>query len=117
MAVRRFRSWRTTRRSDLQPDRHRQIKRYRSAGLAGRCPGPHRRASGPQDRRVAAVELEKIKAASCCCLMDLTSADRRTRVIRAKEAAMHRNPKQWAYIRRLILEEGHSRKGVSRMTG
>jgi len=30
---------------------------------------------------------------------------------------MHRDPKQWAYIRRLILEEGHSRKGVSRMTG
>jgi transposase len=63
------------------------------------------------------VELEKIKAASCCCLMDLTSAARRTRVIRAKEAAMHRDPKQWAYIRRLILEEGNSRKGVSRMTG
>jgi transposase len=30
---------------------------------------------------------------------------------------MHRDPKQWAYIRRLIMEEGHSRKGVSRMTG
>src|SRR3954454_17426160 len=49
--------------------------------------------------------------------MDLTSGDRRTRVIRAKEAAMYRDPKQWAYIRRLIIEEGHSRKGVSRMTG
>src|SRR3954449_2370525 len=33
------------------------------------------------------------------------------RVIRAKEAAMYRDPKQWAYIRRLIVEEGHSRKG------
>src|SRR4051812_15882143 len=30
---------------------------------------------------------------------------------------MYRDPKQWAYIRRLIIEEGHSRKGVSRMTG
>jgi transposase len=30
---------------------------------------------------------------------------------------MYRDPKQWAYIRRLILEEGHSRKGVARKTG
>jgi transposase len=30
---------------------------------------------------------------------------------------MHRDPKQWAYVRRLILEEGHSRRGVSRKTG
>jgi transposase len=30
---------------------------------------------------------------------------------------MHRDPQQWAYVRRLILEEGASRKGVSRKTG
>src|SRR5690349_17505109 len=30
---------------------------------------------------------------------------------------MYRDPKQWSYIRRLILEEGHSRRGVSRTTG
>jgi transposase len=30
---------------------------------------------------------------------------------------MYRDPKQWTYVRRLILEEGHSRKGVSRKTG
>ncbi len=30
---------------------------------------------------------------------------------------MHRDPKQWAYVRRLILEEGASRRGVSRKTG
>ena len=30
---------------------------------------------------------------------------------------MHRDPKQWAYVRRLILEEGQSRRGVSRKTG
>jgi transposase len=30
---------------------------------------------------------------------------------------MHRDPKQWAYVRRLILEEGSSRRGVSRKTG
>jgi transposase len=30
---------------------------------------------------------------------------------------MYRDPKQWTYIRRLILEEGHSRRGVSRKTG
>lgn len=29
---------------------------------------------------------------------------------------MHRDPKQWAYVRRLILEEGASRRGVSRKT-
>src|SRR4051795_9947008 len=57
MAVRGFRSRRTAGRGDLQPDRHRQIERCRSAGLAGRCPGPYRRAPGPPDRRVAAVEL------------------------------------------------------------
>jgi hypothetical protein len=30
---------------------------------------------------------------------------------------MYRDPKQWAYIRRLVLEEGGSRRGVSRKTG
>jgi transposase len=30
---------------------------------------------------------------------------------------MHRDPKQWAYVRRLILAEGQSRRGVSRKTG
>jgi transposase len=30
---------------------------------------------------------------------------------------MHRDPKQWAYVRRLILEEGQSRRGLSRKTG
>ena len=57
VAVRRFRPRRAARRSDVQPDRHRQNERHRPAGLAGRRPGPDRRASGPQDRRVAAVEL------------------------------------------------------------
>ena len=30
---------------------------------------------------------------------------------------MYRDPKQWAYIRRLILEKGASRRGVARKTG
>jgi len=30
---------------------------------------------------------------------------------------MYRDPKQWAYIRRLVLKEGGSRRGVSRKTG
>jgi transposase len=30
---------------------------------------------------------------------------------------MYRDPKQWAYVRRLVLEEGGSRRGVSRKTG
>jgi hypothetical protein len=30
---------------------------------------------------------------------------------------MYRDPKQWAYVRRLVLEKGRSRKGVSRKTG
>src|SRR5215472_5984089 len=30
---------------------------------------------------------------------------------------MYRDPKQWTYVRRLILEEGHSRRGVARKTG
>src|SRR5947208_2035933 len=57
MVVRRFRSRRTASGGDVQPDRHRQIEQHRSASLAGRRPGPHRRASGPQDRRPPAVEL------------------------------------------------------------
>src|SRR5215469_12497763 len=34
-----------------------------------------------------------------------------------QEAGMYRDPKQWAYIRRLILEKGTSRRGVARQTG
>jgi transposase len=30
---------------------------------------------------------------------------------------MYRDPKQWAYVRRLVLEQGASRRGVSRKTG
>ena len=30
---------------------------------------------------------------------------------------MYRDPKQWAYIRRLILEKGASRRGIARKTG
>ena len=30
---------------------------------------------------------------------------------------MYRDPKQWAYIRRLILKKGESRRGVARKTG
>ena len=30
---------------------------------------------------------------------------------------MYRDPQQWAYVRRLVLEEGGSRRGVSRKTG
>jgi hypothetical protein len=30
---------------------------------------------------------------------------------------MYRDPKQWVYVRRLVLEEGGSRRGVSRKTG
>ena len=30
---------------------------------------------------------------------------------------MYRDPKQWTYVRRLILEKGHSRRGVARKTG
>ena len=34
-----------------------------------------------------------------------------------REAGMYRDPKQWTYIRRLILEKGASRRGVARKTG
>ena len=57
MVVRGLRRGWAAGRSDVQPDRHRQDERHRPAGLAGRRPGPHRRPSGPEDRRVAAVEL------------------------------------------------------------
>jgi hypothetical protein len=30
---------------------------------------------------------------------------------------MYRDPKQWAYIRRLVLEKGGSRRGAARKTG
>jgi hypothetical protein len=30
---------------------------------------------------------------------------------------MYRDPKQWAYVRRLVLEKGGSLRGVSRKTG
>ena len=30
---------------------------------------------------------------------------------------MYCDPKQWAYVRRLVLEDGGSRRGVSRKTG
>src|SRR5271165_1590257 len=57
MVIRRFRPRRPARRSDVQSDCHYQIERCRSASLAGRRPGPDRRASGPQDRPTPAVEL------------------------------------------------------------
>src|ERR1700738_3419325 len=57
MVIRRFRPRRPARRNDVQSDRHCQIERCRSASLAGRRPGPDRRASGPSDRRTSAVEL------------------------------------------------------------
>src|SRR5258705_1554973 len=57
MVIRRFRLRRPARRSDVQSDCHCQIERCRSASLAGRRPGPDRRASGPPDRRTPAVEL------------------------------------------------------------
>src|SRR5207237_5003658 len=57
MVVRGFRPRRTARRGDVQPDRHRQNERRRPASLAGRRPGPDRRASGAQDRRASTVEL------------------------------------------------------------
>src|SRR5436853_381226 len=57
MVVRGFRPRRTARRGDVQPDRHRQNERRRPASLAGRRPGPDRRASGPPDRPTPAVEL------------------------------------------------------------
>jgi hypothetical protein len=57
MVIRGFRPRRTARRSAVQPDRHRRDERYRPASLAGRCPGPDRRASRSQDRRIAAMAL------------------------------------------------------------
>src|SRR5256885_13920477 len=57
MVIRRFRPRWPARLSDVQSDCHCQIERCRSASLAGRRPGPDRRASGPPDRRTPAVEL------------------------------------------------------------
>src|SRR3954469_6454478 len=57
MVIRRFRPRRPARRSDVQSDCHCQIERCRSASLAGRRPGPDRRASGPPDPRNPAVEV------------------------------------------------------------
>src|SRR5205823_14986505 len=57
MAVCRFRPRRAASRRSVQPDRHRQDERHRSAGLAGRCPGPHRRTPCPRYRCFAAMEL------------------------------------------------------------
>ena len=45
VAVLRFGSWRAACRGDVQPDRHGQDERRRSASLARRCAGPHRRPS------------------------------------------------------------------------
>jgi hypothetical protein len=36
---------------------------------------------------------------------------------RSSQCAMYRDPKQWAHVRRLILQQGASRRGVSRKTG
>ena len=43
-----LRSRRPARGGDVQPDRHRQAERHRPASLAGRRPGPHRRAPQPE---------------------------------------------------------------------
>src|SRR5579863_3888902 len=43
---------------DVQPHRHSQDERRRSAGLARRRPGPDRHVSGPSAQRITAVELE-----------------------------------------------------------
>jgi hypothetical protein len=61
VAVLRLRSRWRTRRGDVQPDRHGQDERRRSAGLARRCAGAHCRASRTAARRSAAVELAEDK--------------------------------------------------------
>ena len=58
VAVLRLRPRRSACRGDVQPDRHGQNERRRSAGLAGRCPRPDRHPSGSSARRTAAVELD-----------------------------------------------------------
>ena len=57
MVVLRFRSRRRASRGHVQPDRHGQDERRRSASLARRRSGPHRRASCPKARRTPAMEL------------------------------------------------------------
>ena len=57
LAVLRLGSRRRAGRGDVQPDRHRQDERCRSASLARRRSGSHRRASRPKARRTAAMEL------------------------------------------------------------
>src|SRR5204862_7864114 len=61
-AVCRFRRRRAAGRRSVQPDRHRQDERHRSAGLAGRCPGPHRRTPCPRYRCFVAMELAAARA-------------------------------------------------------
>jgi hypothetical protein len=63
VVVLRLRSRRRARRRYVQPDRHRQDERHRSASLARRRPGPHRRTSRPETRRTAAVELAWVQRA------------------------------------------------------
>ena len=58
VAVLRVRSRRTARRRHVQPDRHGQDERRRSAGLAGRCPLSHRHPSRSSAGRAAALELD-----------------------------------------------------------
>ena len=50
LVVLRIRSWRRAGRGDVQPDRHGQNERYRSASLARRRSRSHRRASRPKTR-------------------------------------------------------------------
>src|SRR3984885_3910879 len=57
----------------LQPHRHGQDERCRSAGLAGRCPGPNRYVSGPSAGRPIAVELDA-QAVRHVCRGSLTLA-------------------------------------------
>src|SRR5207237_9500666 len=58
LAVLWIRSRRTTGRGHVQPDRHRQNERRRSAGLAHGYPHPHRRPSSSAAGRTAALELD-----------------------------------------------------------
>jgi transposase len=58
LAILRIRSrWRTC-CCHVQPHRHRQDERRRSAGLAGRCAVPHCHVSGPSAGQLTAVELD-----------------------------------------------------------
>ena len=57
LVVRRFGPCRRARGGDLHPNRHRQAQRCRSAGLARRCPRPHRGDAAKPTRRTPALEL------------------------------------------------------------